>query len=97
MDIITFDDNEKIEKRDYSYIESSIKRYIERNNFPKKLVINEIKTDIEKREKLELQIKEKLEEMNKAMIKLKTDSSNLKKENTKKINQLLNQFSSVIF
>ena len=97
MEIITFDDNEKIEKRDYSYIESSIKRYIERNNFPKKLVINEIKTDIEKREKLELQIKEKLEEMNKAMIKLKTDSSNLKKENTKKINQLLNQFSSVIF
>lgn len=97
MNIVTFDEYEKTERRDYSYIESSIKKYIEKNNFPKKLVINEIKSDIEKREKLEQQIKEKLEEMSKSMLKIKTENSNLKKENTKKIHNLLNQFSSVIF
>lgn len=98
MDVITFEDEENYNKKmDYSYIENSIKKYAEKNNFPKNLVLIKLQNEIEKREKINKEIVEKLDTFNKALTKIKKDKEIVTKDNNSKINKLLNAFSNNTF
>lgn len=95
MDVIIFDEDEEYtSKKDYGYIENSIKKYAKKNNFPKNLVLIKLQNEIEKREKVNKEVVEKLDTFNKALVKIKKDKEILTKDNTSKINKLLNIFST---
>lgn len=95
MNVITFDEDENYNtKKDYSYIENSIKKYAKKNNFPKNLILIKLQNEIEKREKVNKELVEKLDLFNKELVKIKKDKAIVTKDNNAKINKLLNTFST---
>lgn len=89
--------NEYDNNINFKYIETGISNYIRNTNYPKKLVLNNILTDINKRKELEKKLKNKINQINEEINKMNSSIESLKFDNNKKINMLLTNFSSNVF
>lgn len=92
IELQTEDNNKNL-----NYIENGIKSYIKNNHYPRKLVLNNINSDILKRKELFKKLNDKTSQIENEMIKFNNMIDELKINNTKKINSLLSTFASNIF
>lgn len=79
------------------YLESSIKTYIKKTNFPKKLVLTKIENEINRIKSIHKEIDEKLIKKQEECDSLDKRLESIKMENTSKITSLLNKLSNSVF
>lgn len=79
------------------YLESSIKTYIKKTNFPKKLVLNKIENELSKIESINKEIDVRLIKLNEEGNAIDKRIDSIRNENSKKISSLLNKLSTSNF
>lgn len=84
-------------KPNYEYLEDSIKNYIKKTDFPKKLVQDKVKKEIKTKKELNQKLTNTIDKMNKDLETINKKLRIIKNENSNDIEKLLTYFSNVGF